>query len=450
MLIIGFVLLPIAVLFVVAGWYGDLVGDHPHCRRCKFDLFGKPEGSTRCPECGADLTRRRAIRTGQRVRRWGVIVGGIIVLLGSGGFLAAGLRPRFENFEIAHYKPVWWLTREARSEDGVLREAAMAELGRRLKLNRLSDEQVNGLADWIVARQADPATPWYGRWGDFIEQARAANQLRGDRFQKYADQALHSVQVDLAVRPRVRRGETLVPAVLGCGIMRAGSGKQLSLGAIGRTVSLGSHSFGPVASPEWPFPLGAGGLASDLYGYKLDGAWNSGAVRDGPSEFCLSFDLALMEGYGLSKSLARRHLELRRPVEILPSNVSSVLLKDTPDLRRNVEAALRVRQADGYGGYISIVIGIDHPPCDLCYRAFTRVEGEKEYVLDWFVVRRGEVRDWRFSTRTQKESEPKRIDIVLRPAPSPASLTLDITEICGAEIQFRDVPIRRPTTRSYE
>ena len=34
---------------------GRRVGDHPYCRRCGFDLFGKPPGSTVCSECGADL-----------------------------------------------------------------------------------------------------------------------------------------------------------------------------------------------------------------------------------------------------------------------------------------------------------------------------------------------------------------------------------------------------------
>lgn len=34
--------------------------DHPHCRKCRFDLFGLPATSDRCPECGAPIGHPRA------------------------------------------------------------------------------------------------------------------------------------------------------------------------------------------------------------------------------------------------------------------------------------------------------------------------------------------------------------------------------------------------------
>src|SRR3954452_20405965 len=52
---------------------GRRVDDHPLCRRCGFDLFGKPAESTVCSECGADLGRRRAMRVGQRESRAGLL-----------------------------------------------------------------------------------------------------------------------------------------------------------------------------------------------------------------------------------------------------------------------------------------------------------------------------------------------------------------------------------------
>jgi cytochrome c-type biogenesis protein CcmH/NrfF len=38
-------LLLLGVLLVVRGMRGRAVDDHPICRRCGFDLFGRPEGS---------------------------------------------------------------------------------------------------------------------------------------------------------------------------------------------------------------------------------------------------------------------------------------------------------------------------------------------------------------------------------------------------------------------
>ena len=49
-----------SAVVLVVGWRGRRVNRHPICRRCEFDLFGRPAEATRCAECGADL-RRRAV-----------------------------------------------------------------------------------------------------------------------------------------------------------------------------------------------------------------------------------------------------------------------------------------------------------------------------------------------------------------------------------------------------
>jgi tRNA(Ile2) C34 agmatinyltransferase TiaS len=54
-------LIVVGISALVRGLRGRRIDDHPLCRRCGFDLTGKPETSTRCPECGSDLRRPRAI-----------------------------------------------------------------------------------------------------------------------------------------------------------------------------------------------------------------------------------------------------------------------------------------------------------------------------------------------------------------------------------------------------
>ena len=61
-----------AVALLWLGLRGQPVDDHPHCRNCGYDLFGRPPGGGVCPECGADL-RRKGIRFGQRARRKGLV-----------------------------------------------------------------------------------------------------------------------------------------------------------------------------------------------------------------------------------------------------------------------------------------------------------------------------------------------------------------------------------------
>ena len=43
------------------GWRGQRIGDHPYCRKCGFDLFGRPDGTKVCGECGFPLDAKRAI-----------------------------------------------------------------------------------------------------------------------------------------------------------------------------------------------------------------------------------------------------------------------------------------------------------------------------------------------------------------------------------------------------
>src|SRR6478672_11344413 len=85
--------LPLAILLVGAilvlwGRRGRRVDDHPVCRRCKFDLTGRAADSNRCPECGGDLSRPRAIASGNRQARIGIVVFALILMAGSSAWFA--------------------------------------------------------------------------------------------------------------------------------------------------------------------------------------------------------------------------------------------------------------------------------------------------------------------------------------------------------------------------
>jgi hypothetical protein len=70
------------LLMFARGWRGKLLDDHPLCRRCGFDLFGRPAGSNACSKCGADLAGPQAIVVGHRRRYHGLILlGGAIAIL---------------------------------------------------------------------------------------------------------------------------------------------------------------------------------------------------------------------------------------------------------------------------------------------------------------------------------------------------------------------------------
>src|SRR5215212_1934318 len=96
------------------GWRGKLTDDHPTCRRCGFDLFGLPPQTPRCPECGAELSARRAIRLGHRKHSAMPLIGGT-VLMAIAVFVGVALTVvQIDRIGIQSLKPVWLLDREAR------------------------------------------------------------------------------------------------------------------------------------------------------------------------------------------------------------------------------------------------------------------------------------------------------------------------------------------------
>src|SRR5438046_2585899 len=94
------------VIVVRSGWRGQRVGDHPSCRRCGFDLSGRSSGTNVCGECGANLTRRRAVAIGVREPRPGLTALGALILLPALGTLALVARKAAQEVNWVTHEPV--------------------------------------------------------------------------------------------------------------------------------------------------------------------------------------------------------------------------------------------------------------------------------------------------------------------------------------------------------
>ena len=175
------------VALVVHGLRGRRTDDHPLCRRCGYDLTGS-RGGERCPECGADLSRRRAVRVGHRTRRRRPLAAGLAALFvalttaGVDGYL------RVRHVDPTPYKPVWWLRHDLDAAAPGVRDEALAELTARPLSGRLSPSQVAAVADRASAGQL--AVPWDPAWGTFVETAHATGRLDRPRWATYARQAI--------------------------------------------------------------------------------------------------------------------------------------------------------------------------------------------------------------------------------------------------------------------
>jgi hypothetical protein len=140
---------------------GRRVGDHPSCRKCGHDLFGLPETSACCPECGADLTRRRAKLDGiyaPSAWRWGRRA----MLLAALGVVGTGVWQAINEVGYLPYQPdlvlLYWVER------GDMRSRSAAdELVHRClngQLGWASATWVNRRAEaWMLRSLAGPRPP---------------------------------------------------------------------------------------------------------------------------------------------------------------------------------------------------------------------------------------------------------------------------------------------------
>ena len=185
-MLIGFALLLIVgVCLLLVGLRGRRVDDHPLCRRCRFDLTGRPTSSDRCPECGSDLGTPRAMVVGHRRRRRGLLAGGVALLVltvGVGGVLGWG---RANQVNWLTYAPVRYLLHEATSADPARRTPALAELSARAA--RLTPGQWDAVADAAVAYQADANKPWDTGWDALLQPAAGHGHPSAERWARYLD-----------------------------------------------------------------------------------------------------------------------------------------------------------------------------------------------------------------------------------------------------------------------
>jgi len=170
-------------LFALLVWArrGRRVDDHPVCRKCRYDLSGTSTVPARCSECGTDLTRQRAVRTGNREprRRTALIAGTLllpaIALVGLDAYVT------LRGIDTIRHQPAWWLLRKAKSGDTAL--PAVEELLRRHTAGELSAGHTDDLVAALVDVHADPTGPWPNPWAHFVEpRLRIAPKELRDRY----------------------------------------------------------------------------------------------------------------------------------------------------------------------------------------------------------------------------------------------------------------------------
>jgi hypothetical protein len=190
-----------AAILLALGLRGQRVDDHPICRRCGFDLFGRTARELACRECGADLTRWRALRAGSRARNPTALLAAAVLLVVAATASEAYAWVRADG-EWIRYSRLDWVVRDAQSTNGPVRDKALAELVRRIRAGQLPPDRQHEVVELALHRQADLDLPWAPLWGDVIESARLVGQASEEQWRRYQVQ---SITLELAPLPQRTR-----------------------------------------------------------------------------------------------------------------------------------------------------------------------------------------------------------------------------------------------------
>lgn len=426
---------------------GGRVDDHPVCRRCRFDLFAKPADSTRCPECGRDVSGPRGVRVGnRRVNRVGVVVA-VAAILAAGGWLGVASYRTVLAVDWDRHKPVWWLLREAAGSDGSAADVALNELGRRVTDNELRGPVLAVAADHALSVQATADRPWRSGWSGLLEAARKAKVLDDARWWRYADQSL---TVAVRVRPGLRVGDPVAYRVL------AGAGR------------IGSASFQITQDgPTWT-TLGGGPATSGediVLGCIEVGAVRPAACQDalhapidpspsllpspGPQTFKVRFAYRVYDP-DLRKTVGPIVREAQTPITLLPAGAPPPV-RLVRDPAKQPSPRLTVRGSESFlscpdGRTDSVEVDLTQSPDD--------AGGDKGiYRFDVVLIAAGRefpAGDWTESVTGTSCRIPvptarplTKVDVELRPSVRQALETFDVDTIWGEPIVFRDVPVER-------
>lgn len=320
----------VGLLLFVLGRRGRRVGSQPVCRRCDFDLRGKPADVNRCSECGADLASDRAVVTGRRepIRNlWRVGLALTLV-----GFVCGGavLYLSAARVNVYQYLPLSVLEMQIASTTP--NAAARAEIIDRIKSRRLTNLQIAALIDRVLEIQADSAKPWNYGYGEIILEGGTAVGLTAAQTEKLF---VNSFEEKFVIQPRIRQLAGRYYCVEGTNTARAVPGLEWSFAGRRTPLMRNGTLVGPL--PAMPHFTTQWLLALDVDGWAL-----------GPHELTYDVEVEAQVTAPFATPMIRWGKSMRVPVEVVPANVVVDKLVDArlPEVRRLYPHVTLMREDD--------------------------------------------------------------------------------------------------------
>lgn len=435
------------IVTIVLALRGRRIDDHPVCRRCRFDLVGVHPGAEVCPECGRSLDAR-AVRTGNRRRRKGLLAVGVIALalalFGVAGIVASTLGGAALN----PYKPLWMLLSEAKGSDAKRTSDAIDEIEDRLAGNALSDEAIARVVRFSLDRHAHADDPNAPRWIDLIESLRLGDRLSPEQFARYLEQGLAYA---VRVRPRIRAGD---PLPVETTLTRARIGMQRRV-YVHMEIPRVSVDGAPIHLEQAMHLFDIGTQLGSLSGsFASTRTLPIGILTPGEHELRVQVRVRIRHEEGTTRSReapVASEFERKMAFRFVVSEDDVVTLVAPDDeTRRLMRAALtspsaEVRPISG----MNVLVNAESPPMAGVFRLWVRAAADSEWIESEtpLSIRPGTrgVMGYELTVRENVDrlAGADRIDLRLVPDPGSARESIDHEAIFGEEIVIEGVPVDR-------
>jgi serine/threonine-protein kinase len=350
-------------------------------------------------------------------------------------------------------EPISRLMRVA-DETGPASESAIVELLHREGEGLLNSDQMNDLIDLVLKHQADRQRPWRTEMGDLIEKSWVSDKLDRDLWEQYTAQFVVDY-FDVKVRPRIVIGTPGgVNLQLVVQDVRCGSGKHITFQLQQKSwaVRIGETLIG---ASNMPGNLGTirhkGGYSSlgcnNAFGQQT---WES--IKPGRQTITYESELAILESAAPENKerqdvFASRKVTFETETTFLPRGQTTVNINTDPSMKADVDRSITIKRIKTGPAvnpktdnkyYSNVMLDITPRPIDIAFEIILK-DGDNEYTSGSVTSTSDDKDGLNSMAYIPSDLSGKRIDVIFRPAPEIAEDTVDLFEIWGEEIVFKNV-----------
>ena len=442
----------VGVILTLKSLFPQRRGDTLYCRKCAYNLTGLDliaEGA-RCPECGAVLTKARAIIAGERHIRVGPLVLGLLILIFGVLPLGAIVAGSVLHVDWYKFKPTGWVLADIGSNNDTLAAKALAEVNRRNTARPLDTAQLHRLVKLCLTEQSRQTTR--GDVTDAALNTLYALYRTGQLSEEEADQFFtNMVRCSLELRRRVAVAQPTTATIMH---VHRGPNGRLSV-----RVRLGQARLddAEVARP--------GGTHAAVFSLGATGRIGSTVSFEHPGEYTFSQDVtveivsaaAVAPTWGGNTALHTREFTLTAPIEVLAASPADLIkLTHTPESDKTIAAAVEIygfrtrpdvdASADRPLTHVQGMVSFKRPrPLNLVFDVIALCDG-RELALGSVTMPKddGVVDVHGVGVHGQVAAElPERVTIILRASQTTALQQTQFEEIWDGELRFEGVRVQR-------